>query len=48
VTGGVLKIARRIGEVGVAGSSLIGRRQGDVLDITAAAVFWQQKANAKC
>jgi len=28
VTGGVLKIARRIWEVGVAGSPVIGRRRG--------------------
>jgi len=28
VTGGVLKIARRIWEVGAAGSPVIGRRQG--------------------
>jgi len=37
VTGGVLKIARRIWEVGVAGSPVIGRRRGGVLNITAAA-----------
>jgi len=37
VTGGVLKIARRIWEVGVAGSLVIGRRRGGVLNITASA-----------
>ena len=37
MTGGVLKIARRIREVGVAGSWVIGRRRGSVLNITAAA-----------
>ena len=36
VTGGVLKIARRIWEVGVAGSPMIGRRRG-LPNITAAA-----------
>jgi len=34
--GGVLKIARRICEVGVAGWSVTGRRRGGVLNITAA------------
>jgi len=34
--GGVLKIACRIWEVGVAGSPVIGRRPGGVLKITAA------------
>jgi len=37
VTGGVLKIARRIWEVGVAGWPVTGRRRGaGVLNITAA------------
>jgi len=36
VTGGVLKIARRIWEAGVAGWLVTGRRQGGVLNITAA------------
>ena len=55
VTGGVLKIARHIWEVGVAGSPVIGRRQGrsqyycGSLDCGLPLVaFWQQKANAKC
>jgi len=34
VTGGILKIARRIWEVGIAGSPVIGRRRGGVLNIT--------------
>jgi len=53
-TGGVLKIARCIWEVGVTGSSVIGRRRG-VLNITGGLdcglplmAFSQQKANAKC
>ena len=37
VTGAVLKIARLIREVGGAGSPVIGRRLGGVLNITAAA-----------
>jgi len=37
VMGGVLKIARRIWEVCVAGSTVIGRRREGVLNITAAA-----------
>ena len=37
MTEGVLKIARRIWEVGVAGSPVTGRRLGGVLNITAAA-----------
>jgi len=56
VTGGVLKIARRIREVGVAGSPVISRRRGGRsqhycggqdygLPLVS---FWQQKANAKC
>jgi len=54
VTGGVLKIARRIWEVGVAGSPVIGRRRGrsqhycGSLDCGLPLAFWQQKANAKC
>jgi len=36
VGGGVLKIALHIWEVGVAGTPVIGRRQGVVLNITAA------------
>jgi len=54
VMGGVLKIACGIWEVGVAGSPLIGRRRGGVLNITCGLdcglplmAFWQQKANAK-
>jgi len=54
--GGVLKIARRIWEVGVAGSLVIGRRRGASsillwrgLDCGLPLMaFWQQKANAKC
>jgi len=55
VTGGVLKIARRICEVGVAGSLVIGRRQGTSQHYCGSVdcglplvTFWQQKANAKC
>jgi len=55
VTGGVLKIARRIWEVGVAGSPVIGRRRGRSQHYCGGLycglplmVFWQQKANAKC
>jgi len=55
VTGGVLKISRRIWEVGVACSPVIGRRRGHSqhycgsLDCELPLVaFWQQKANAKC
>jgi len=55
VTRGVLKIARRIWEVGVAGSQVIGRRQGrsqhycGSLDCGLPLMaFSQQKANAKC
>jgi len=55
VTAGVLKIVRRIREVGVAGSPVIGRRRGRSkhncggLDYgLPLAAFWQQKANAKC
>jgi len=36
VTGGVLKIARRIWEVGVADSPVIGRRQGAFSTLLAA------------
>jgi len=60
VTRGVPKIARRIWEVGVASSPVIGRRRGAFsvqrsqhycgsLDCGLPLVaFWQQKANAKC
>jgi len=55
VTRGVLKIARRIWEVGMAGSPVIGRRRGrsqhycSSLDCGLPLVaFCQQKANAKC
>jgi len=55
VTGGILKIARHIWEVGVAGSPVIGRRRGRSqhycggLDCGLPLMaFWQQKANAKC
>jgi len=55
MTGAVLKIARRIWEVGVAGSPVIGRRRGRFqhycgsLDCGLPPVaFWQQKVNAKC
>ena len=56
VTGGVLKIARRIWEAGVAGWPVTGRRRGaGVLNITAAAwtagfQWWRSgdNANAKC
>jgi len=54
--GGVLKIARRISQVGVDGWPVTGRRRGGVLNITAAAMdcglpmvaFWRHNANAKC
>jgi len=55
VTDGVLKIACRIWEVGVAGSLVIGRRWGPSQHYCGGLdcglplmVFWQQKANAKC
>jgi len=43
VTGDVLKISRRIWEVGVAGWPVTGHRGG--LPVVA---FWQHNANAKC
>jgi len=54
MTGGVLKIARRIWEVGVAGWPVIGRRRGafstllrrPALQLPLVA-FWQNNANAK-
>jgi len=58
VSGGVLKIASRIWEVGVAGSPVIGRRRGGFSTLLhyyggldcglPLMAFWQQKANAKC
>ena len=51
MTGGVLKIARPIWEVGLAGSPVIGRRRGGVLNITAAAwtagFRWWRSGNKK-
>jgi len=47
VTGGVLKFARRIWEVGVVGSPVVGRRRGLDCGLPLMA-FWQQKAKAKC
>jgi len=54
--GGVLKIVRRIWEVGVAGSLVIGRRRGGRSQLYCGSLdcglplvaFWQQKANTKC
>jgi len=56
VTGGVLKIARRIWEVGVPGWPVAGHQQGAFTIFTAAAWTagfhwwrsWQHNANAKC
>jgi len=53
--GGVLKIAQRIWEMGVAGLPVIGRRWGHSqhycggLDCGLPLMaFWQQKVNVKC
>jgi len=55
VTGGVLKIARRIWGVAVAGSPVIGRRRGAFSTLLwhldcglPLLAFWQHNANAKC
>jgi len=52
VTGGVLKIARPIWEVGVAGSPVIGRQRGAFSTLLGGLdcrlPFWQRNVNAKC